>query len=247
MADAVGSSATLPSAQRPKGARASPRAESAHSPHGGPSESPWSQQSIPAWQPLLTARHIIIFFAVVGAVFIPVGVALLVSSNGVRLHSTQRQGCGAAFDGANQVKEVTQRYDDACGNQTVCFVDVAITDDMSSPIMVYYELTNFHQNQRLYVKSRSGTAPRRTARTRTGAAARLQTTSWPTATTPTLASAKSTTPSAQKCSTRVDFTPTRCSMVGSRACAVMTMLAQTRSVPRTAQLPTARELAPFTG
>jgi hypothetical protein len=112
-------------------------------------ETPWTQQCIPAWQPLLTPRHIIIIFVVLGVVFLPIGVGLTISSN--------------------NVKEYTARYDDVCGDTqwnatNTCSVSITITEDLSPPIMVYYRLTNFHQNQRLYVKSRSGgpAAARRT-------------------------------------------------------------------------------------
>jgi len=74
---------------------------------------------------------------------------------------------------ASGVVEVSGRYDDSCipeaeGNQakeaalmaldgagTECTVTFDISDKMSEPIFLYYELTEFYQNHRRYVKSRS--------------------------------------------------------------------------------------------
>jgi len=51
--------------------------------------------------------------------------------------------------------EVKVRYDTLCGSQTNCVFDVNIPDDMDHPIYFYYELRNFYQNHRRYVKSRA--------------------------------------------------------------------------------------------
>ena len=54
-----------------------------------------------------------------------------------------------------------KRYDNICGLQLVnntakgCNVEITIEEDMDSPVYMYYALTNFFQNHRRYIKSRS--------------------------------------------------------------------------------------------
>ena len=45
----------------------------------------FKQQKLPAWQPILTANTVLPAFFAIGIAFIPLGVALLVTSNNVRL------------------------------------------------------------------------------------------------------------------------------------------------------------------
>jgi hypothetical protein len=104
-----------------------------------------------AWQPILTPNIVISTFAAVGVVFLAIGIAVLVSSNKVvEVKSDNYEGLtpqtGSCLQGTNSTP-------------SSCLVDVSIkiTDDMETPIYVYYQLNNFYQNHRRYVKSRSDT------------------------------------------------------------------------------------------
>lgn len=48
-------------------------------------DSAWKQQMLKAWRPILTPRLVILLFTAVGVVFIPIGIAIVVTSNQVRL------------------------------------------------------------------------------------------------------------------------------------------------------------------
>lgn len=117
-----------------------------------PKYSRFTQQELPACKPLLTPKWVIGTFFLVGVIFLPIGGASLAASNGV--------------------VEVIQRYDDSCvpsqyttnkardnyirNNQnTNCTVNLLVTKNMKPPIYVYYQLDNYYQNHRRYVKSRS--------------------------------------------------------------------------------------------
>lgn len=50
-----------------------------------PADTPFKQQRMTAWQPVLTPIKVILIFFVIGIVFIPVGVTLLDESNNVSL------------------------------------------------------------------------------------------------------------------------------------------------------------------
>jgi hypothetical protein len=54
-----------------------------------------------------------------------------------------------------QVVEISTRYDNICPLGSSCQIPIDITQDMTGPVYMYYKLTTFYQNYRLYVKSRS--------------------------------------------------------------------------------------------
>jgi len=103
-----------------------------------PAETPFKQQNLKAWQPILTPIPVITTFLIVGIVFIPIGAVLLASSQAV--------------------VEVSQRYDNVpnCSfRPSQCSVTLTVEQTMSSPVYLYYGLNNFYQNNRRYVQSRN--------------------------------------------------------------------------------------------
>ena len=55
--------------------------------------------------------------------------------------------------------EVTSQYDDtsSCALNTNCTITLTLEKDMQAPIFVFYELHNFYQNHRRYIRSKSAT------------------------------------------------------------------------------------------
>ncbi|XP_024368756.1 ALA-interacting subunit 1 [Physcomitrium patens] len=118
-----------------------------------PKYTKFTQQELPACKPLLTPGWVMATFMVVGIIFIPIGAVTLLASN--------------------SVVEVVHRYDMECLPSTLatkadrvsyiqnsavdhsCNVTLTIPKRMKPPVYVYYELTNFYQNHRRYVKSRN--------------------------------------------------------------------------------------------
>ncbi|KAL0049495.1 hypothetical protein WJX82_003650 [Trebouxia sp. C0006] len=117
-----------------------------------PKNSKFTQQDLPALKPLLTPVWVAAVFFGIAIVFIPIGAACLAASAGV--------------------VEVSARYDDSCisgdthqqrdtnlvqleGVGTTCNVTLTAPRHMKPPIYLYYELDNYYQNHRRYVKSRS--------------------------------------------------------------------------------------------
>ncbi|KAJ3682015.1 hypothetical protein LUZ60_014588 [Juncus effusus] len=116
-----------------------------------PKYSQFSQQELPACKPLLTPGIVIATFFVIAVIFIPIGLASLAASQ--------------------SVVEVVHRYDADCVPKDMrgaelayiqnskidktCTVKLTIPKLMQSPIHVYYELDEFYQNHRRYVKSRN--------------------------------------------------------------------------------------------
>lgn len=118
-----------------------------------PKYSRFTQQELPACKPILTPQWVISTFMLVSLIFIPIGVVSLLASN--------------------DVVEIVDRYDTVCihlpspskddkinyiQNSTTlkrCTRTLTVHKRMKQPIYVYYQLDNFYQNHRRYVKSRS--------------------------------------------------------------------------------------------
>lgn len=100
-----------------------------------PANTAFKQQRLKAWQPILTPKPVILSFLIVGIIFIPIGIGIVISSN--------------------EVVEVTERYDNQCGVGEVCNIPIVVPSTMKAPVYLYYRLDNYYQNHRRYVKSRN--------------------------------------------------------------------------------------------
>ena len=104
--------------------------------------SSWMQrlkrQEIWTWRPVPTVRFALIVYSSIAVVFLSLGIAILVESSKLEVKA--------------------QRYDNlpACSKTgRNCSLTLTLDSDMTAPIYVYYGLTNFYQNHRLYFKSRN--------------------------------------------------------------------------------------------
>jgi len=123
-----------------------------------PSDSDFSQQKLPAWQPILTAGTVLPAFFVIGIAFVAIGVGLLHFSNQVLEYDVDYTKCFSTLEPEKMCKDVVNSTinDLHLKNSTCrCIVDIKIEADMEKPVYMYYGLTNFYQNHRRYVKSRS--------------------------------------------------------------------------------------------
>ncbi|KAK1324382.1 ALA-interacting subunit 3 [Acorus calamus] len=116
-----------------------------------PKYSKFTQQELPACKPILTPQWVIGAFVLVGIIFIPIGVASLLASR--------------------DVVEIVDRYESDCipprfktdklayiqndSLNKTCMRSLTVPKHMKQPIYVYYQLDNFYQNHRRYVKSRN--------------------------------------------------------------------------------------------
>lgn len=110
------------------------------------SDTDFYQQRLKAWQPILTPGYVTVTFCVIGAAFCFIGWGLWSASAGVVEASVQYDGEGAT---ATQCQITSQN------ERRLCTVDITPDEDMVAPVYVYYQLDNFYQNHRRYVKSRS--------------------------------------------------------------------------------------------
>uniref|UniRef100_A0A0E0L4X0 ALA-interacting subunit n=1 Tax=Oryza punctata TaxID=4537 RepID=A0A0E0L4X0_ORYPU len=113
-----------------------------------PKYSKFTQQELPAWKPLYTPGIVIGAFSLIGIVFIPIGlVSIAASQEVVELVDKYDGECVTANDKVGFIQDT--KTDKACTRT------ITVPKPMKGPIQVYYQLENFYQNHRRYVKSRS--------------------------------------------------------------------------------------------
>lgn len=94
------------------------------------------QQILKAWQPVPTINSTIGIFFLLSVYFIALGIVLLIYTL--------------------DVVEVSIQYDNRCSALNApCTITFSPSSLMSPPVFIYYELDNFYQNHRLYMKSKS--------------------------------------------------------------------------------------------
>jgi len=95
----------------------------------------FKQQILRAWQPVPTLTSTICLFLALGTFFLSIGIALITLSN--------------------SVTEISQQYDNQCLIVPgFCNVTIYFPSDITSTVYIYYQLENFYQNHRRYIKSR---------------------------------------------------------------------------------------------
>lgn len=115
-----------------------------------PEDSDFKQQRLKAWQPILTPFWVILTFASVGVVFLIIGILVLMASNDVVEITSNSYESQLPSSGQTCVPAENS-------TSTSCIIQQTMTIDkeMKAPIYMYYQLENFYQNHRRYVKSRS--------------------------------------------------------------------------------------------
>ncbi|KAG9144791.1 hypothetical protein Leryth_026372 [Lithospermum erythrorhizon] len=115
-----------------------------------PKYSRFTQQELPACKPILTPIWVISAFLLVAIVFIPIGiVSLFASRDVVEIIDRYDTDCIPSDAQKDKVSFIQSNRDKTC-NRTLL-----VPKHMKKPIYVYYQLDNFYQNHRRYVKSRS--------------------------------------------------------------------------------------------
>jgi len=117
-----------------------------------PKDTPFSQQQLPAWQPILTPGTVLPTFFVIGIAFLAIGVGLLYFSNDVKEKVIEYTDCTNS-DG-KMCHDVINKTEDAFVPECKCEVPFTLEEDWPKDVYMYYALTNFYQNHRRYVKSR---------------------------------------------------------------------------------------------
>ncbi|KAK3709570.1 alkylphosphocholine resistance protein lem3 [Vermiconidia calcicola] len=147
-----------------------------------PANTAFRQQRLKAWQPILTPKTVLPLFFAFGVIFAPIGGLLIWASSKIQDITIDYSLCNSTApicpergpipsdkitshfrnstdpaDAATWCKTtevVTYGTDDSQRVDTpTCRIEFTMPDQMSPPVLLYYQLSNFYQNHRRYVKS----------------------------------------------------------------------------------------------
>jgi hypothetical protein len=123
-------------------------------PTNRPDDTAFKQQRLKAWQPILTPLWVIMTFTIIGIIFIPIGIVLKSEADGIYeqviVYDSTRPDVNCTISQNNQGYNAI-----AADTPMSCSLSFTFTQAVpyNSPVNVYYQLTNFYQNHRRYVKS----------------------------------------------------------------------------------------------
>ncbi|XP_050369838.1 putative ALA-interacting subunit 2 isoform X2 [Argentina anserina] len=111
----------------------------------------FTQQNLPACKPVLTPAWVITTFLLMGVIFIPLGlITLHASDNVVEIVDRYDSECVPEAFRSNKVAYIK---DDSIPKN--CSRYLKVDKHMKAPINIYYQLDNYYQNHRRYVKSKN--------------------------------------------------------------------------------------------
>ncbi|KAG9331428.1 hypothetical protein JZ751_019162, partial [Albula glossodonta] len=111
-----------------------------------PDNTAFTQQRLPAWQPMLSAGIVIPGFVLIGVAFIGIGIALFVTSQNIQVLERDYTG----VDKDSPCFKCTNSGTKNC----VCTINFSLSKLFEGPVFFYYGLSNYYQNYRKYGVSR---------------------------------------------------------------------------------------------
>lgn len=107
-----------------------------------PSPSAYWQQRLTSWDPVFTPFSVISMLVIIGIVFLPVGVTMLFGANSLYTQAIQYGGVGT---------EASILTD--CTDGLGCDLNFTIDMNIDGPLYLYYEISNYYQNNIKYSSS----------------------------------------------------------------------------------------------
>ncbi|KAL7276869.1 alkylphosphocholine resistance protein lem3 [Rhizina undulata] len=140
-----------------------------------PGETPFRQQRLKAYQPIVTPKTALPLFFAIAFIFAPIGGLLLYASAKVQELTIDYTQC-VNLATSNFTAVPSDSYQALFKNflssragprwkyvndtskpvwsQNICTIEFTLPNDLHPPVLFYYRLTNFHQNHRRYSTSR---------------------------------------------------------------------------------------------
>ncbi|XP_054856724.1 cell cycle control protein 50B-like [Eublepharis macularius] len=119
--------------------------------HHQPDNTAFTQQRLPAWQPLLSAGTVLPLFFCLGVAFVALGLGLHFSSATIQELELDYTGLGNSS--CARCANLSQR---PIGDRPSCTCELRFTLSQAfpAPVCLYYQLSNYYQNNRRYSVSR---------------------------------------------------------------------------------------------
>ncbi|XP_067862852.1 cell cycle control protein 50B [Heptranchias perlo] len=114
-----------------------------------PDNTAFTQQRLPAWQPFLSAGYVLPTFFLLGLIFIAIGLGLYFTSKSVIEIELNYTG--------DESKSPCHHCTSNATKNCKCTIKFKVDKLLRGPVFMYYELSNFYQNQRKYGVSRDDT------------------------------------------------------------------------------------------
>nr|XP_056718315.1 cell cycle control protein 50B [Euleptes europaea] len=118
--------------------------------HHRPDNTAFTQQRLPAWQPLLSAGTVLPLFFGLGAAFVALGLGLHFSSATIRELELDYTGLGHSPCARCANLSRGARRPPGCA----CQLRFSLDQDFPAPVCLYYQLSHYYQNNRRYSVSR---------------------------------------------------------------------------------------------
>lgn len=138
-----------------------------------PPNTAFRQQRLKAWQPIMTPKTVIPFLFILACIFGPLGIGILFTVTRVEYMSIEYGNC--ADKATNAFKDIPSEYtdyrfnsknhdpdfkwrvnthNDSFGDEIpTCHIQFNLPKTLDPPLYMYYHLTNFFQNHRMYLES----------------------------------------------------------------------------------------------
>lgn len=134
-----------------------------------PYNTSFRQQRLKAWYPILSPQSVLPLLLLIAGIFAPIGIGLLLSAANVQDLVIDYTECDALTVSSN-FEQISPEYTSYHFKKGVfnkpmwrltqtgeaeykCQIQFEVPNDVSSPIYIYYKLTNYYQNHREYVDS----------------------------------------------------------------------------------------------
>ncbi|XP_041827619.1 cell cycle control protein 50B [Melanotaenia boesemani] len=111
-----------------------------------PDNTAFTQQRLPAWQPILSAGIVIPGFVLIGLAFIGIGAALFVTSRSIQVLEMDYTG--------DETSSPCYKCISPDVKNCVCNLNFSIDITLKGPVFFYYGLSNYFQNYRNYGASK---------------------------------------------------------------------------------------------
>ncbi|CAL8100315.1 unnamed protein product [Orchesella dallaii] len=120
----------------------------------------FSQQKLDGWEPVVNPKTIWKQLSVLGVLVTIAGVCMLIPdifyANEITIPYSLASECKVVRQDINQLILRGSSCKEKCTHVSdrTCSVEFTVPFDMHTPVFIYYQITNFYQNHRIYTKSK---------------------------------------------------------------------------------------------